>query len=556
VSDGAKVPVLLELHVADLGVIEKLTIRPGPAMTAVTGETGAGKTMVVGAIALLSGGRADAGMVRTGASEAVIDGRFLLDGEEVVLSRVVPAAGRSRAYRNGRPISITELAQLGGSLVEIHGQHAHQELLGAGAQRAALDAFAGIDTSPLRALRRRVRELEAALDDSGGDERSRARELDLVRFQLAELDDARLEDPDEDDRLRAAEEVLADVGALREAGAHVVAELGDEGAARDRVAAALAALGDRSTYADIAVRLRTLLPELDEVIAEVRSRAAGLDDDPARLDDIQQRRRLLSDLRRKYGASLAEVIEEREVLRRRLADLEGLDGRRSVLEAELHDVRQALAAEAATVRAARVAAAPRLAEAIGDHLGSLGMPQAVVEVGVEDTAGAGGSTTPKDGGNDAAGDAVMFRLAANPGSPPQPLARVASGGELSRTMLALRLVLSGGPPVAVFDEVDAGIGGEAANRVAEALARVGEERQVLVVTHLAQVAARASTHVVIEKRVDPAGAVAGATSTTAREVDPAGRVAEVARMLSGSPDSEAAQRHAAELLAGAPIRSS
>lgn len=529
--------MLVELHVANLGVIKSLTLRPGERMTALTGETGAGKTLIVGAIALLAGGRAEASMVRPGAEEAVVDGRFLLDGEEVVLSRVVPASGRSRAYRNGRPVTVAELADIGAALIEIHGQHAHQQLLSPGAQRQALDDFAGIDTSALDAAAREARNLRADLDALGGDERSRAREVDLVAFQLRELDDARLDDPDEEDTLRDLEQRLGDVGALREVAAGAISALASDGGGRDRLAKAAERLSDTSdtVLAAIGARLGGLVAEVDEAVAELRATADGLDDDPARLAEVQQRRRVLTGLRRKYGATLAEVIAEREVLRQRLVELEGLDGRREELLADLAAAEERWTEAAAEVGDARRAAAPQLAAAVASHLTGLGMPHAQLEVVAH---------APADGRPDA-GDEVTFLLAANPGAPAQPLARAASGGELSRTMLALRLVLSGGPPVAVFDEVDAGVGGEAAASVASALDGVASGRQVLVVTHLAQVAARAGDHVTLTKDTD------GSTTRTALvELDHDARIAEVARMLSGSPDSDTARRHAAELLGG------
>lgn len=528
--------MLVELHVTNLGVIEQVTLRPGERMTAVTGETGAGKTLIVGAIALLAGGRAEASMVRPGAGEAVVDGRFVIDNEELVLSRVVPATGRSRAYRNGRPVTIAELAEIGSSLIEIHGQHAHQQLLTTGAQRRALDEYAGVDTGRLDAAARRVKELRTTLDSLGGDDRTRARELDLVAFQLRELDAANLDDPGEDDALRLLETRLADVTSLREIADRALGALAADGGGRDRLASAaeeLSAASDAELGA-LGTRLGAVVAEVEEVAAELRAAADGLEDDPDRLAEVQQRRRVLGDLRRKYGATLEEVIAEREALRLRLAELEGLDGRRDALLAEIAEAEAAWAEEAAVVGAARRAAAPRLSAAVEAHLGDLGMPHARLEVAVG----------PSPDGRPDAGDEVTFLLAANPGVPAQPLARAASGGELSRTMLALRLVLSGGPPVAVFDEVDAGVGGEAAGAVAGALNAVAEHRQVLVVTHLAQVAARAGSHVSLTKHTDGTS-----TSTAIVALDHKERVAEVARMLSGSPDSETARLHAAELLA-------
>lgn len=533
--------MLTELRVANLGVIDELTVRPGAAMTAVTGETGAGKTLIVGAIALLAGGRADASMVRAGADEAVIDGRFEVDGEELVLTRVIPASGRSRAYRNGRPVTAAELAELGGTLIEIHGQHAHQQLLGAGAQRRALDTFGGIELGELERAAAAAGELRHALAAAGGLGSDRERQIDLLAFQLAELDDAGVDDPDEDDRLRDLEARLGDAGALRDAAWAALSALGGDGAARDRLAeahASLQSVADTSVFSGLSAMLAGVVAEVEEVTAGLRAVADTLVDDPAQLAAVQQRRRVLTGLRRKYGATLAEVIAERGALRARHDELVGLDARVEQLTAELEQAEGRWAAAAGSVAEQRRAAAPRLADAVTAHLAALGMPHARVEVTVAQRPAATQHHGPD------AGDDVSFLLAANAGSPALALAKVASGGELSRVMLALRLVLSGGPPVAVFDEVDAGIGGEAAAVVADALARVADSRQVLVVTHLAQVAARAGTHVVVSKHTE-----AQVTRTTATTVDGSeARASEVARMLSGSPDSDAAVAHARELL--------
>lgn len=522
--------MLSELRVEGLGVIEELRLSLGPGMTAVTGETGAGKTLVVGAIQLLTGARADSAVVRSGAEEAVVDGRFDCEAE-VVLSRAVPASGRSRAYRDGRPITAAELAEQGSALVELHGQHAHQVLLRGRAQREALDTFGDIDRRPLETARRQVRELRAELERLGGDERSRARELDLVRFQLDELDAAAIDDVDEDDRLRDEESVLGDARAHREAAAAAEVALDRDDGARDQLAGALAHLEDRPPFAQAASRLRGLLAEVDDVAGELRAAAEGIVDDPQRLAEIQQRRTTLTELRRKYGATLSEVVEERERLRERLEELEGHDERAAALAGELATAEQVTAREAARIGDARRKVAPDLARRVQEHLAELAMADARVEVLVSE----------EDPGDD-----VSFQLAANPGSALQPLAKVASGGELARTMLALRLVLSGGPPTAVFDEVDAGIGGAAAGHVASALARVAAERQVLVVTHLPQVAAVADAHVVVEKTTDGTATRATVRQLAGREE----REVELARMLSGHPDSDAARRHARELLDG------
>ena len=512
--------MLVELHARDLGVIADLTLAFGPGMTAVTGETGAGKTLVVEAIQLLVGERAEALLVRAGADEARVEGRFEVDGEEVVVARVVPRTGRSRAYLDGRLASAAELAELGRRLVDLHGQHAHQSLLSAKAQREALDRFGPVHLTALRAATARLGRVEADLAALGGDERARAREADLLRYQLAELDAAAVDGPDEEERLEAEDDLLADAEAHREA-----------------AEAALAALAGRRPLAELEARMRALAAELGELAADLRHAAEAVVVDPERLEEVRRRRRLLSDLRRKYGERLSDVLDYQMQARTQLAALEQHGERAQALEAERAEVVAEVAEAAAGVAAARRAAAPRLAAAVAERLSTLAMAGARVEIAVDGPGPA---------------DEVTFLLAANAGSPPLPLAKVASGGELARTTLALRLALGPAGDAAaatvVFDEVDAGIGGQAALAVGRALAEVAAagDRQVLVVTHLPQVAAFADAQVAVSKEERDGVTVAAARSLSAEE-----RVVELSRMLSGQPSSATARDHAEELLATA-----
>jgi len=525
--------VLVELAVRNLGVIEDLTLVLGPGMTALTGETGAGKTLVVEAIELLVGGRADATLVRPGADEAWVEGRFeTADRAEVVLARAVPRAGRSRAYVDGRMAPVAALTEWGEALVDLHGQHAHQSLLSPAVQRAALDTFGGVDHGPLDAARARVRSADEALASLGGDARARARELDLVRFQVAELDEAALDDPGEEAALQQEEELLAAADAWRAAAAAAHEALDGDGGAGEGVGAALAVLkGDRGPFTEVRARLAAVAAELSDIAADVRDAGERIVADPERLGAVQARRRLLRELRRKYGDQLSDVIAYASDARRRLAELESYDERAASLERERDAAAEDAERAARAVERARAAAAPGLGEAIERHLRELALPKAAFAVTV-------GGPPP--------GDDVSFGLGANPGEPVLPLAKVASGGELARAMLAVRLVLTAGPPTLVFDEVDAGIGGAAAVAVGTALARLGSEpgRQVLVVTHLPQVAAAAHAQVAVTKAVR-----AGRTVSRVAVLGPEERVRELSRMLSGRPDSEAARRHAEELLA-------
>ncbi len=521
--------MLTELRVRDLGVIDDLHIVLGPGMTAITGETGAGKTLVVEAIELLVGGRSDPSRVRGGADEAAVEGRFAIDDSEVVVSRVVPAASRSRAYIDGRMAPVGQLAEVGRGLVDLHGQHAHQSLLSGAVQRAALDRFAGVDPSARVAARAVLRDVTEALERLGGDERVRARELDLVRYQVDELTAARLEDPDEDRSLAVEEERLADVAAHRTAAATAWAALADEGGAVDLIAGAVAAVGVRAPLENAASRLRAVMAELTDVSADLRTAENDLVDEPERLGAVQARRQLITGLRRKYGDSLADVMSFATEAAQRLAQLESFEDRAAVLERQRADAARKLTSIERELAVTRRKHASKLARAVMAQLPDLALS---------------GATFAVDVGDDQAGESVTFLLSANPGEPPRPLAKVASGGELARCMLALRLVLRDpSVPTLVFDEVDAGIGGQAAVAVGRALATLATDQQVFVVTHLPQVAAFADQHVAIAKDANRGRSVA-----TADTLDDAARVTELSRMLAGLPESSTGRDHANELL--------
>lgn len=530
--------MLIELRVENLGIISDLLLSLGPGMTVITGETGAGKTLIVDALDLLCGGRADAALVRDGADEARVEGRFVDGDEEVVMARVVPAVGRTRAYINGRLATANELADRGRGLVDLHGQHAHQSLLVPAEQRALLDRYAGEPAEAAhalllvaRAVRRRIDEEQAAI---GGDDQLRARTIDLLRYELTEIEAAEIEGPDEDQQLAAVEELLADAEAHRAALEDAYAQL--EGPALDSLGAAIAAIESRAPFEAIAARLRSLQVEASEAVHEVRVAAEGIVADPDRLATVQQRRARLRELVRKYGPALEGVQAYALEARDRLEQLESHDARAAALEAERADADAAIAEAARALSAARSAAAKPLARAVVSRLQELAMPAAAFEVDVElgDLAATG-----EDGA-----DAVTFLLAPNPGEPARPLARAASGGELARAMLALRVVLSAAPPTLVFDEVDAGIGGEAGTAVGRALATLGGRHQVLCVTHLAQVAAFADAQVAVSKAETD-----GRTIARAELLLDDARAGEISRMLAGVGESSHARRHAEELLA-------
>jgi DNA repair protein RecN (Recombination protein N) len=527
--------VLTDLRVRDLGVIEDVVLTFGPGMTALTGETGAGKTLLVEALQLVLGGRAHAGLVRAGAEEAFVEARFVLgegrNEREFIFARSVPAEGRSRAWVDGRMASVGALAENADALVEIHGQHEHRALVTPVAQRHVLDAFAGTDLARVRALRGRLRELDDALAALGGDVQLRAREVDVLRYQVDEIAAARLEDPAEEAALRLEEERLADVGAYREAALGALELLepsGGEGGALDELGRVAATLGGRDAFDALRRRVADAAVELSDVARALRDEVEGAEDDPQRLAEVQDRRRQLAELRRKYGEDLAAVMAYATEATTRVARLEDAEGEAARLQAERERVGAELAEAEAEVRSIRVRAAGEFGRKVEERLATLAMSGARLEVHV---------------GSDGTGEPVELTLGANAGEPLLPLSRAASGGELARAMLAIRLVSLGVPQTMVFDEVDAGVGGAAALALGDALHEVARDRQVLVVTHLAQVASRGDAQVRIEKHESGGRTLASASGVEGEE-----RVTELSRMLSGHPGSDAARTHARELL--------
>ncbi len=523
--------MLTDLVVRNMVLIDEVALQFGGGMTVLTGETGAGKTLLTQAVGLLAGGRAHPGLVRSGASEAEVEGRFVDDGgKELVVRRVVPAGGRARAYLDGRLAPLSALAETVGARVDICGQHNHQALLRPAVRRGALDRFAGVDTVPLAEARRRCAELSERLDALGGDERARARELDVLEHQVATLDAAGLSDPDEEEHLEATERLLSEAAAIRQAAAGAAYLLSPDGPAGEALGEALSQLDPFEPLAEEAGRLRHLAEEAGDVATGLRRLGDEIREDPARLAEVIERRGVIAGLRQRYGATLADVMAFRDEAHRRLAELRDAEGVAARLSAELEAAREAERVEAARLGECRRRAAPSLAEAVTAELRQLAMPNAGLHlrVGVDP------------------GDDVDYLLAVNSGVTPAPLAQVASGGELSRAMLALHVVLTTSPPTVLLDEVDAGIGGEAGIAVGCALARLAANRQTLVVTHLAQVAAYADAHVSLQKIDDGTAA-----RLTAQSLDVDGRLVELARMLSGSPHSGSAREHAAELLARA-----
>ena len=580
--DGQRDPgatVLEELRITSLGVIEESVLELGPGFTAITGETGAGKTMVVTALGLLLGGRADTGAVRTGAKAARVEGLVRTAGQildtvtsavdaagghvedgHLVLARQISAEGRSRAFAGGASVPVATLSALADPLVAVHGQSDQHRLLHPTTQREALDRFAGRETLELRDRFARgyaaLRTAETELTEVVASARERAREADLLRFGLDEIE-AVDPIPGEDVALAADEARLGAVDTLRAAAEQAREFLSaDDGPdALGTVSAARRLLdGVRDHDPDVAAladRLADVSYLLCDVAADVSSYASGLDTDPARLAAVSARRAALVGLTRKYGETVEDVLAWAEHAATRLLDLDGTDERIAELTAKRARLREQLAEVGAMLSDRRREASRLLSTVVTEELSSLAMPHAALSIGVTQTE------APHDGLL-AAGrrlrfgptglDDVELLLAANHGADPRPLGRGASGGELSRVMLAIEVALAATNPVPtfVFDEVDAGVGGKAAVEVGRRLALLARHAQVLVVTHLPQVAAFADRHVVVVKSSDGTVTTSGLST-----LDDAGRVRELSRMLAGLEDSDTALAHAEELLATA-----
>ncbi|TLM73166.1 MAG: DNA repair protein RecN [Actinobacteria bacterium] len=538
--------VLEELHVRDLALIEDVRLEFGPGMTVLTGETGAGKTALVGALTLLLGERADSSMVRAGAAEALVEGRFAVGGEEVLARRRVTAEGRSRCDLGDGMATVGALEAALGPLVDLHGQHEHQALLRparhteyldrfAGAPvREALDAYAGAWASRTAAAAGRDA-VAAAL----GDRERRVSELEAVVREI----DAVAPHEGEDEEIEARLPALRHAERLAEAAALAIESLRGEAGAGEALDAARGALG-RAAGLDpaldaLAEALGAAADAVEEAARGLRAYGEGVSADPRELDAAETRLAALRDLARRHGPTLGEVLAERARAAGELAALEKGEEGLADAEAALALADAALKGAGESLAAARAAAAPAFEAALAAAARDLAMEAAAFRVAFEEL--------PYEQWSAEGPQRVEFLFSVSAGEPPRPLAKIASGGEVSRVMLALKGVLGAADdvPVLVFDEVDAGIGGTTAHAVGRRLAALARGHQVLVVTHLAQVAVHAGAHVVVEKVERD-----GRTVTSVRTVTGDERVAEVARMLSGG-DSDAVLAHARELLEAA-----
>ena len=573
--------MLEEIRITSLGVIESSVLELGPGLTVITGETGAGKTMVVTALGLLLGDRADTGAVRSGARTARVEGVIAAEtlpafvaavdeaggeaeDDRVVLARNISAEGRSRAFVGGASVPVSTLAQVAEPLVAVHGQSDQHRLLKTAAQRDALDRFGGAAQAAAleeyATLHARLGATERELAEVLTTSRERAREADLLRFGLGEVE-AVSPQPGEDFSLAAEEQRLGFADTLRTAAEQAREALSSEEGEPDALAttssarALLEGVRDHDPEAgQLADRLGEITYLLSDVAADVASYASRLDTDPSRLASVSERRAALTALTRKYGQSIDEVLAWAEAGAARLLELDGTDDRIEELRAARAELRAELARAAEGLSAARSDAAGRLGTQVTRELRLLAMPHSTLTIEVRQQ--------PVDAPVDDAGgplrvgdrwlrfgahgvDEIEFLLIANTGAEPRALQKGASGGELSRVMLALEVALAETSPVPtfVFDEVDAGVGGRAAIEVGRRLARLARTAQVLVVTHLPQVAAYADRHVVVEKSTDGTVTTSGLTV-----LDDEARVRELSRMLAGVEESDSGLAHARELL--------
>jgi DNA repair protein RecN (Recombination protein N) len=557
--------VLRELRIENLLLIERAELRLGEGLNAITGETGAGKTVLAHSLDLLMGGKARPQIVRPGAEEAWVEGVFDLPAgllaepdladvaarlpegaEEIVLGRRVSASGRTAAFLAGRAATAADLKLLGCRLLAFYGQHEHRKLTIASAQMEVLDGFAGADHLALRESYREAHRdcarLERELAELRERDGSRERDLDLFRYELSEIEQV-APDPAEEAELSAERERLRHAEGLREAAfgalAGAVGADEDGGGAASALAAAEALLqgvgGVDAELDALAERLAALAVELGDVAGGLRGYLDGIDADPGRLASIEERLEAVDRLQRKHGGSVESVLAHAERCRAEIERLEGAETRTAEAQAALAEAEARRGKLGRRLSKGRAAAAGPLRERVVEELERLAMPGAGLEVELE---------PHPDGFGPAGRETVELRISPNPGMAPAPLRDAASGGELSRVMLALSgLGEAAGAGALVFDEIDAGVGGKTARVVGERLRALGEDRQVLCITHLPQVASLAPTHFRIEKDVSGERAAA-----TVQRLDGEGVVEEIRRMLGGESSDEAADRHARSLV--------
>ncbi len=553
--------MLETLRIRNLALVTDLTLELGPGYNAISGETGAGKSILIGALNLVLGERADRTLIRAEADQCTVEATFDVakleaplpafleehglepcEENQLLLKRTFTAAGSNRQFVNGSATTLAVLKQIGEWLVDMHGPHDHQSLLHPARQLSILDAFGGLQGSraAFTELLQRRTEIEQAKADLVVDEATYAQQLDLLRFQVKEITDAAL-DPAEEETLEADYQRSSNAARLLElyqGALQLVSE--NEGSLLDRSGDLGRVLADLHQVDECAANLVQLHEEaranLQELQGELSAYADRVDIDPAQLMALEERVNLFQSLKRKYGGSIEAVNAFGEEAAQKLATLESRDEELARLNAELDSLETKLIAAGQKLTAQRAKLIPKLTKAVTAHLNDLGFAQSQLDVALTNTEQAAEAKTTGL-------DTVEFQFAPNPGEPARPLRAIASSGELARVMLALKTVLAAEDsiPVLIFDEVDANVGGETAHAVGERMRQIADQRQVLCITHLAPVAAAAQTHYVVSKAV-----IDGRTESNIQRLTDSDRVDEIARMLGGKVG--AARKHAEELL--------
>ena len=560
--------MLSSLTIRDFAIIDRVTLELGPGLTVITGETGAGKSILISALNLVLGGRATTDVIRAGAEAATVEAVFdpgeapeltarladagvALDGP-LIVRRVLARNGRHRVYLNDTAVTLGTLAQVACGLVDISGQHEHYSLLRTEFHLDLLDRMAGLGglRAEVAAAYEVQAEVEAALTALLEAQRQKGERLEVLRFQRQELAAAELKDPLEDDALENERKLLRNAEKLRTTSKHAEAALyADDGAAVERLGRAARSIRELAevdpTLAPVAQDLDTAAALAEEAARTLGAYARRVHADPERLESVEARLALLSKLRRKYGATLAEVIARRDALEAELSTLENADEAIAQLEKARERAATATAKVARKLTKARREAGEKLSGAIQGELADLGMGRAVIQVRVE-PLGRGAGLEADDLHVTARGaDKVEILLSANPGEPPQSLAKIASGGELSRFMLAVKRVIADRDSVGtyIFDEVDTGVGGPTAEAIGRKLRSVSAQRQALCITHLPQIAAMGDAHLRVEKRIE-----GDRTFSQVVTLEDDARTEELARMVGGATVTETTRALARELL--------
>jgi DNA repair protein RecN (Recombination protein N) len=561
--------MLKELNIKNFAIIDQLRVEFGPGLNVLTGETGAGKSIVVDALNLALGERASTDLVRTGSSEAVVEAAFELNGagtaivrsileeqgigsepgEDLIVRRVISAAGKSKVYINGSLANLNTLAELGSRLADIHGQHEHQSLLAADQQMDMLDSFGALLAAreAFAASYKQLHELRHQLSELEAGEREKAQREDLLRYQTNEIEGARLTEG-EDEALADEQRVLANAEKLAGLAASADGLLyTSEGSALADLKRAITNVRDissiDSTLAPVLELLESGRAQIEEAAREVASYAERVEIDPARLEEIGDRLDLIQKLKKKYGGAIAEIIAFGAEAAAELEKIEKSGEEIERLRREIAGLKAELTAKARELTKKRAAGAKELDRKVEAELRHLGMKNTTFVAKI--TQEPGDDTTDGLRAGPRGADRVEFLISPNPGEEPRPLAKIASGGELSRIMLALKTILVEGDPIPtlVFDEVDAGIGGAVAEEVGKKLRKIASRRQVFCITHLAQIASMATSHYGVAKSVKK-----DRTSTEVRLLGERERVDEIARMLGGKTITDATLKHAEEMI--------